>query len=351
MKTKMWTVDKSVGNLVTYPQITQAAEMLKQNEVVALPTETVYGLGGNAESDDAVEKIFSAKGRPGDNPLIIHIADEKQLEGFVAEVPEQARKLMKAFWPGPLTLVLEKKEGRLSELATAGLATVAVRMPDHPVALAVIEATGLPIAAPSANLSGRPSPTTARHVADDLEGRIAGIVDGGPTGVGVESTVVDCTAEVPVILRPGGVTREQLEEVVGEVSADPALADPEQAPKSPGMKYRHYAPNAPLYLVDGNAAEIQELVNEKRAQGLKVGVMTTEENAGRYKADSIFACGRRSEPESVAENLYDTLRAFNESSVDIIFGEVFEETGVGAAIMNRLTKASGFPVIGREGRM
>jgi L-threonylcarbamoyladenylate synthase len=345
METKMWTVDKAVGNLITYPQITQPAEMLKQNEVIALPTETVYGLAGNAESDEAVAKIFAAKGRPGDNPLIIHIADEKQLAGFVREVPEQAEKLMEAFWPGPLTLVLDKKEGRLSELATAGLHTVAVRMPDHPVALALIEAAGLPIAAPSANLSGRPSPTTARHVADDLEGRIAGIVDGGPTGVGVESTVVDCTGEVPVILRPGGVTREQLEEVVGEVSSDPALSDPAQAPKSPGMKYRHYAPNAPLYLVDGTAAEIQELVDEKKREGLKVGVMTTEEKVEFYQADSIFACGRRNEPESVAEALYDTLRAFNESSVDIIFGEVFPETGVGAAIMNRLTKASGFPVI------
>jgi L-threonylcarbamoyladenylate synthase len=167
----------------------------------------------------------------------------------------------------------------------------------------------------------------------------------------VESTVVDCTGEVPVILRPGGVTREQLEEVVGEMSSDPALTDPAQAPKSPGMKYRHYAPNAPLYLVDGSAAEIQELVDEKRAAGLKVGVMTTEEKAEFYQADTIFACGRRDRPESVAEALYDTLRAFNESSVDIIFGEVFPETGVGAAIMNRLTKASGFPVIQREGRM
>ncbi|MCM3586865.1 L-threonylcarbamoyladenylate synthase [Mesobacillus maritimus] len=345
MLTKLWKVDKNVDNLITYPQIRQAATLLMENHVVALPTETVYGLGGNAESDDAVAKIFAAKGRPSDNPLIIHIANQAQLANIVREIPEMANQLMEAFWPGPLTLIFNKQDGKLSEKATAGLSTVAVRMPDHPVALALIEASGLPIAAPSANLSGRPSPTTAGHVHDDLDGRIAGIVDGGPTGVGVESTVVDCTGDVPVILRPGGITKEQLEAVVGEVSTDPALADPEQAPKSPGMKYRHYSPNAPLYLVDGEVEDIQQLVDEKRAEGLKVGVMTTEENRERYQADVIYPCGRRTQLESVAEALYDTLRAFNESNVDIIYGEIFPETGVGVAVMNRLTKASGYPII------
>ncbi|MCM3668780.1 L-threonylcarbamoyladenylate synthase [Mesobacillus maritimus] len=345
MLTKLWKVDKNVDNLITYPQIRQAATLLMENHVVALPTETVYGLGGNAESDDAVAKIFAAKGRPSDNPLIIHIANQAQLANIVREIPEMANQLMEAFWPGPLTLIFNKQDGKLSEKATAGLSTVAVRMPDHPVALALIEASGLPIAAPSANLSGRPSPTTAGHVYDDLDGRIAGIVDGGPTGVGVESTVVDCTGDVPVILRPGGITKEQLEAVVGEVSTDPALADPEQAPKSPGMKYRHYSPNAPLYLVDGEVEDIQQLVDEKRAEGLKVGVMTTEENRERYQADVIYPCGRRAQLESVAEALYDTLRAFNESNVDIIYGEIFPETGVGVAVMNRLTKASGYPII------
>ena len=220
METILWAVDKNVDNLKTYPQIIEAAQKLKQNEVVAFPTETVYGLGGNAKSDDAVLKIFEAKGRPGDNPLIIHISDREQIRSFVKDIPKQAAVLMDAFWPGPLTIILEKRSGVLSEKATAGLSTVAVRMPDHPVALALIEASGLPLAAPSANLSGRPSPTTAYHVADDLTGRIAGIMDGGPTGVGLESTVVDCTGEIPVILRPGGVTREQLAEVVGEVSVD-----------------------------------------------------------------------------------------------------------------------------------
>lgn len=345
MKTKLWKVDKNVDNLITYPQITEAADLLKKNEVVAIPTETVYGLGGNAQSDEAVSKIFSAKGRPGDNPLIIHISHEKQLESFIKEVPEKAKTLMEAFWPGPLTLILERKAGVLSELATAGLKTVGVRMPDHPVALAVIDASGLPIAAPSANLSGRPSPTTAAHVQSDLDGRVAGILDGGATGVGVESTVVDCTEEIPVILRPGGITKEQLQEAIGEVATDPALSDPDQAPKAPGMKYRHYAPNAPLFLVDGTMEQIQKLVTEKQQEGLRVGVLTTEENQGDYNADVVISCGRRTALETVAESLYDTLRAFNESNVDIIFGEVFPESGVGVAVMNRLAKASGSPIL------
>jgi len=345
MQTQMWTVDKNVDNLKTYPQIIEAAQKLKQNEVVAFPTETVYGLGGNAKSDEAVLKIFEAKGRPGDNPLIIHIANREQIHSFVKEIPDQAKVLMDAFWPGPLTIILEKKDGMLSEKATAGLSTVAVRMPDHPVALALIEASGLPLAAPSANLSGKPSPTTADHVADDLTSRIAGIVNGGATGVGLESTVVDCTGVIPAILRPGGVTKEQLEEVVGEVSVDPALKDSDQAPKSPGMKYRHYAPNAPFYLVDGTREEIQQLVIEKRSEGLKVGVMTTKENKEFYDSDKVIPCGERARLETVAEALYDTLRAFNQEDLDIIFGEIFPEHGVGQAIMNRLSKASGLPLI------
>lgn len=345
METRMWAVDKNVDNLKTYSQIIEAAQKLQENEVVAFPTETVYGLGGNAQSDAAVVKIFEAKGRPADNPLIIHISDRKQIHSFVKSVPEKAKRLMDAFWPGALTLILENEKGVLSEKATAGLKTVAVRMPDHPVALALIEASGLPLAAPSANLSGRPSPTTAAHVLEDLTGRIAGIVDGGPTGVGVESTVVDCTGKIPVILRPGGVTREQLEEVVGEVGTDPALVDADQAPRAPGMKYRHYAPDAPFYLVNGTREQVQQLVQEKQEEGLKVGVMTTQENKEFYEADKVIACGERSRLETVAAALYDTLRSFNQEDLDIIFGEVFPEHGVGQAIMNRLSKASGLPII------
>jgi len=345
MKTMVWKVDKYVDNLENNPQIVDAANFLRKNEVVALPTETVYGLGGNAESDAAVAKIYAAKGRPGDNPLIIHIAEREQLTRFVTEVPVMAETLMDAFWPGPLTIILKKKEGVLSEKATAGLATVAVRMPDHPVALALLKTCGLPIAAPSANSSGKPSPTNADHVLDDLNGKIAGVLNGGTTGVGVESTVVDCTETIPVILRPGGVTKEQLEAAVGEVHVDAALTDEAARPKAPGMKYRHYAPNAPLFMVSGTSEFLQSLVEEKRLEGLKVGVLTTEENASVYHADLVLACGRRAELETVATALYDTLRKFNQESVDIIFSEMFPNTGVGYAIMNRLQKAAGNKLI------
>ena len=345
MNTKVWKVDKSVDNLESNPQVVDAANFLRDNEVVALPTETVYGLGGNAESDVAVAKIFAAKGRPSDNPLIIHIADKKQLSTFVAEVPDKAEVLMEAFWPGPLTIIFKKKEGVLAESTTAGLTTVAVRMPDHPVALALLKCCGLPIAAPSANSSGKPSPTNAQHVLDDLNGKIAGVIDGGATGIGVESTVIDCTEAIPVILRPGGVTKEQLKAVIGEVRVDAALTDEAARPKAPGMKYQHYAPNAPLYMVSGTTQFLQSLVEEKRTAGLRVGVLTTEEQVDVLEADVVLACGKREELETVATALYDTLRKFNLKQVDIIFSEVFPNEGVGNAIMNRLQKAAGNKLI------
>ncbi|GLB59072.1 L-threonylcarbamoyladenylate synthase [Cytobacillus sp. NCCP-133] len=345
MMTKRWSVDKNVDKEESYPQLSQAADLLKNNEVVAFPTETVYGLGGNAENDEAVKKIFAAKGRPSDNPLIIHIADKRQLDVFVQEIPEKAKSLMDLFWPGPLTLIFNVKEGILSNYATAGLSTVAVRMPDHPVALSLLKTTGLPIAAPSANRSGRPSPTAADHVWEDLNGRIAGLVDGGPTGVGVESTVLDCTDATPVILRPGGITKEQIEAVIANVHIDPALADQGQAPKSPGMKYRHYAPDAPLYLVEGTREKIQQLVDEKRQEGHSVGVLTTAENREFYHADFVFACGQREHLETVASSLYEALRHFNHTDADIIYSEMFPDEGVGQAIMNRLMKAAGHRVI------
>lgn len=345
MNTIVWKVDKHVDNFENNPQVVDAARFLRENEVVALPTETVYGLGGNALSDEAVAKIFAAKGRPSDNPLIIHIAEKQQMEQFIMEIPEKAEQLMNAFWPGPLTIILKRKEGVLSEKATAGLSTVGVRMPSHPVGLALLKQCGLPIAAPSANSSGKPSPTTAAHVIEDLDGKIAGVVDGGPTGVGVESTVIDCTEAIPVILRPGGVTMEQLEAVIGEVRLDPALADAESKPKAPGMKYQHYAPNAPLYLVTGSREFLQQLVDEKKQEGLRVGVLTTEENVAAFHADTVLACGKRAELETVAAALYDTLRAFNHEKVDVIFSEMFPVTGVGQAIMNRLEKAAGHKYI------
>lgn len=345
MNTKVWKVDKYVDNLENNPQVVDAAHFLQEDEVVALPTETVYGLGGNAKSDVAVEKIFAAKGRPMDNPLIIHIADKKQINAFVKEIPEKAEILMERFWPGPLTIIFKKKNGVLSDKATAGLDSVAVRIPDHPVALALLKKCQLPIAAPSANSSGKPSPTNAQHVMDDLNGKIAGVLDGGSTGVGVESTVVDCTGEIPVILRPGGVTKEQLEAVVGEVQLDAALSDEASKPKAPGMKYQHYAPNAPLYLVNGSKSFLQRLIEEKQNEGLRVGVLATEETVQYYQSDVVIACGKRAELETVATALYETLRNFNQEKVDIIFSEMFPTTGVGHAIMNRLQKAAGNKII------
>lgn len=345
MKTIYWSVDKNVDKEESYSQIQQAADLLKKNKVVAFPTETVYGLGGNAKEDSAITKIFAAKGRPSDNPLIIHIAKRAQLNELVEKVPATAEKLMDAFWPGPLTIIFEKKQGMLSEIATAGLSTVGIRMPDHAVALRIIEESGLPIAAPSANRSGKPSPTKASHVKEDLDSYIAGIVDGGPTGVGVESTVVDCTEETVVILRPGGITKQQLESVVGEVRMDQALINKEIKPKSPGMKYTHYAPNAPLFLVDGSKEKIQLLVEEEKQKGHKVGILTTLENKDYYQADFIYACGKRADLSTVATELYDGLRSFDHKEIDIIFGEMFPAEGVGQAIMNRLMKAASHQVI------
>ncbi|WP_144466376.1 L-threonylcarbamoyladenylate synthase [Bacillus nitratireducens] len=344
MHTNMWVVDNVVERKKYYPQLKEAARLLRENEAVAFPTETVYGLGANAMDDEAIAKIFAAKGRPSDNPLIVHIGTKSQLDGIVREIPPVAEKLMEHFWPGPLTIILPRKEG-ISERVTAGLNTVGVRMPDHPVALALIEEANVPVAAPSANRSGRPSPTLASHVYEDLNGKIAGIVDGGATGVGVESTVIDCTSEVPTILRPGGITKEQLEAVIGNVSLDPALKDEKEKPKSPGMKYTHYAPKAPLSIVEGSREFIQRIVDEKKKEGFKVGVLTTEENQHVYSADVVLSCGMRNDLASVATKLYDVLRTFDASEVDVIFSESFPNEGIGNAIMNRLTKAAGHHII------
>lgn len=347
IQTKYWHVDNCVDDLLDCPQVREAALLLRQNELVAFPTETVYGLGGNGLVDETVEKIYTAKGRPSDNPLILHIADRGQLVDMVANVPLLAEALMEAFWPGPLTLVLPKKIG-VAKRASAGLDTVAVRMPDHPVAEALIRVAGIPVAAPSANLSGRPSPTTGGHVREDLEGRIAGILDGGPTGIGVESTVVDVTGEVPLILRPGGITAEQIAEITGEVAVDPGLlGDGPDAPRSPGMKYRHYAPDGEMWLVEAPdevqmRARLVQAVRQAKREGRRIGVLTTEESAAAYTdADVVLACGQRTDMISVARQLYDVLRRFDQEHVDVIFSETFPHTGVGAAVMNRLVKAAG----------
>jgi L-threonylcarbamoyladenylate synthase len=340
MNTIYWTVDKNVNRT----ELEEAAHLLRENEVVAFPTETVYGLGGNALSNDACAKIFAAKGRPADNPLIVHISAMEQLQPLVGEVPEPAQKLMDAFWPGPLTVILPKGQA-VCDKVTAGLSTVAVRMPNHPVARALIEQAGLPIAAPSANRSGKPSPTTAEHVKRDLEGRIAGIVDGGETGIGVESTVVDCSGETVEILRPGGLTKAEIEAVIGETAIAHTPSDLNEAPKSPGMKYRHYAPNAKLTLVDGSPAYLQSLVDKEQQRGTKVGVLTTDERKHDYQADVVLSCGKRSNLRTVAHSLYRILRAFDEQDVEVIYGEVFPEEGIGEAIMNRLKKSAGGRIV------
>ncbi|UOQ45343.1 L-threonylcarbamoyladenylate synthase [Halobacillus salinarum] len=321
------------------PLIEQAARLLTEQQVVAFPTETVYGLGADATNETAVKRIFQAKGRPSDNPLIVHVATREQVRELVTTIPPVAEKLMDAFWPGPLTLVMESS-GRAAEPVTAGLSTIGIRMPDHPLALALIKAADRPLAAPSANRSGRPSPTSAAHVAQDLTGRIAAILDGGATGVGVESTVLDCTTEIPVILRPGGIAKEDLEQVIPRVMVDPALAGAEDKPKSPGMKYTHYAPEAPLWLVEGSDTFFQATLRELTDARQRVGVIASEELAAKLEYEPMISCGSRTHLTEVASRLYSTLREFKKADVDIILCESFPEAGVGAAIMNRLTKAA-----------
>lgn len=350
METKLWQVEiHSVTE--RHPAIQEAANLLQAGEVIAFPTETVYGLGANALSDSAVQKIFAAKGRPADNPLIIHLYDRSQLERYVRNVPSLAISLLDAFTPGPLTIIFESN-GTLSSYATAGLTSVGIRFPDHKVARAILQACDLPIAAPSANRSGRPSPTEAIHVQQDLGGKIAGIVDGGSTGVGVESTVIDVTLSPPMILRPGGITREQIEQVIGPVQVDPALLSNVTAPRSPGMKYRHYAPEAPIYLVGGETIEemYERLLTEAQNlidEGKKVGILTTQEGQNIYETGLpkhrvvIEVCGQREKLETVAQSLYHCLRKFDGSDIDVILAEVFPTHGIGTAIMNRLEKAAG----------
>lgn len=331
VQTKRWNVQT---NKMT---ISEAAALLKDGQTVAFPTETVYGLGADATNKTAVSRIFEAKGRPEDNPLIAHVATKEQLSSLVSSLSPIAEKLIDAFTPGPVTFVLPSN-GTCAENVTAGLSTIGVRIPDHPVANKLLEECAIPIAAPSANVSGKPSPTTADHVWADLNGKIAGLVDGGPTGVGVESTVIDCTQEIPIILRPGGITKEQLEQVVGKVMLDPALANTSEKPKAPGMKYRHYAPEVPLWLVEGSPEKMQEVINDERAQQNRVGVMASTPTSQKLEADRIISLGF--DIEEIAANLYDALREFKDGDIDLILCETFPETNIGEAVMNRLKKAS-----------
>ncbi|RWZ58970.1 threonylcarbamoyl-AMP synthase [Halobacillus fulvus] len=335
-QTKLW---KPAEYTQDHPDIVEAANALKAKDVVAFPTETVYGLGADATNEEAVQRIFDAKGRPADNPLIVHVADQQQVGQLVTHIPEVAQLLMDTFWPGPLTLILESN-GTAAQNVTAGLSTVGIRMPEHPLALALLKAVERPLAAPSANRSGRPSPTAADHVIQDLDGRIAGILDGGATGVGLESTVLDCTSDVPVILRPGGITKEKLEQVLPEVRVDPSLLGEAGKPKSPGMKYTHYAPEAPLWLIDGNDDFFMEQLNRYKSEGNRVGVIASDELLAKLDHEQVISCGSRKKVDEIAGKLYHALREFKRSEVDLIFAETFDESGVGAAVMNRLRKAS-----------
>ncbi len=321
-----------------------AANLIREGKLVAFPTETVYGLGADALNENAVRRIFQAKGRPPDNPLIIHIADFEQLYGLARDVPKEARILAEKFWPGPLTFVLPKRED-VPYVTTGGLDTVAVRMPANEIALSLIRISGRPIAAPSANISGKPSPTSAEHVADDFYGRIECIINGGETEIGVESTVLDLTSHPPVLLRPGGLPVEEIEKVIGKVEIHPAVKGyAVDTAKAPGMKYRHYAPNAKVIVVEGRENRVHEkiieLIDEYRRKGLRVGVMAT----GRfYDADAWVDLGRSE--EEVARNLFKALRKLDKENVDIILAEGIEERGLGLAVMNRLKKAAGYKTI------
>jgi len=321
-------------------EIDEAARLLAEGQVVAFPTETVYGLGANALNPHAVAAIFAAKGRPQDNPLIVHVSSGEKAEALVKEVSPQARLLMERFWPGPLTLVLPKTE-QIPPVVTAGLSTVAVRVPDHPVALALLEAVDFPLAAPSANLSGRPSPTRAEHVYSDLQGKIPAILDGGETGWGLESTVVDCTTRPFRLLRPGGVTLEDLRHLVPVEYGDPQ-GDEADVPRSPGMKYQHYAPEAEVYLVTGRntEAKIRELSETYLQRGESVGVMTWYERSHLYPALTVLSMGSEGDLESVAHHLYHLLREADVLGLKVLFIEGVSEDHLGLAIMNRLRKAA-----------
>ncbi len=334
-----------------WDKIDYCAGILKAGGLVAFPTETVYGLGADALNEVAVKNIFKAKGRPADNPLIVHVSDISEVDKLVDVIPNDALKLMQAFWPGPLTIVL-KKSKIIPDIITGGLNTVAVRIPSHPVALNLIKATGLPISAPSANISGKPSSTVANHVIEDLFGKVDVIIDGGPCTVGVESTVIDMTETPPILLRPGGITHEQLQRVIGNVRIDVGVneeANDEIKPRSPGMKYIHYSPDAEVIVVEGEENKVIEFINHEvmvnRTKGLVVGVIALDNTAPHYCADKVLSLGSANEIETIAANLFGALREMDKEGVNIIFAQAIENRGVGMAVRNRLLKAAGYNIL------
>lgn len=335
----------------TPEMIEEAGRILRDGGLVAFPTETVYGLGADALNEEAATKTYAAKGRPGDNPLIVHIADWDSLSGIARKIPPDAELLAKRFWPGPLTMIFEKKDV-VPYGTTGGLDTVAVRMPADRIALDLIRAAGGYVSAPSANASGRPSPTCAAHVTEDLSGKIDMILDGGSVDIGVESTILDMTEDPPVILRPGAVTREMLTEVVPCIRMDAGLVRADIRPKAPGMKYRHYAPRAKMFIVCGEPDRVCGVINEAaakhREKGEKAAVIATKEYAARYSADRVCVMGSRSDQESIAHSLYGILRQLDEEAVDVIYSEALSRDGLGEAIMNRMDKAAGYTILNAD---
>ena len=350
METEVIVVDEKNIDDSAVTNLERAGQIIRDGGLVAFPTETVYGLGGDALNPASSEKIYAAKGRPSDNPLIVHVCCMEDVGRIVKEIPDAARKLADAFWPGPLTMIMNKSD-IVPYKTTGGLDTVAIRMPNNRIALELIKRSGGYIAAPSANTSGRPSPTLARYCIEDLDGRIEMIIDGGQVGIGLESTIVDLTGERPMILRPGYITREMLAGVLGDVDIDRTIIDSTstERPKAPGMKYRHYAPKGELTIVEGDEDKVVAYINEEaakaRALGKKVGIIGTDTTKGRYSADVIKSVGNRDDEASIAHELFKVLREFDDEDIDVSFSESFDDSGIGQAIMNRLLKAAGHNVV------
>jgi len=345
----MDTIIKKINDVNRENVISKGAQILRNGGTVAFPTETVYGIGADALDEEAVKKIFKAKGRPSDNPLIAHVANEEDIYDLIVFASEDAKKLMEKFWPGPLTLIFKKSE-IVPLTITGGLDTVALRMPLNKVARQLIKEAGRPIAAPSANTSGKPSPTKAKHVIDDLEGRVDMIIDDGNCAIGLESTVLDVSSDKPMILRPGAVTKKMLEEVIGEVLVDETLKSglgTDIVPKAPGMKYKHYSPKADVTIIAGKLADVITYINQKikNSNNEKIGIMATKQTENKYNCQNVLSLGDRNTPDKIAANLFDTLRKFDEIGVEVIYAEAINEENIGDAIMNRMTKAAGYKII------
>lgn len=347
MKTKVIKIEE---NHIDIQAIQEAGEIIRKGGLVAFPTETVYGLGGDALNPHSSTKIYAAKGRPSDNPLIVHIAHMDALGRIAEQIPKEAYLLADRYWPGPLTMIF-RKTGEVPLATTGGLSTVAVRMPSHKTARALIDAAGGYIAAPSANRSGRPSPTVARYVIEDLDGQVDMIIDGGEADIGLESTIIDLTGERPVILRPGYITEKMLSEVLDSVETDRTILDgnSKEAPRAPGMKYRHYAPKGNLTVVEGDGPLVTDYINGQlriwKEKGMKTGVIATDETAAFYQGDVVKSAGSRQEEEEIAKHLFRILREFDEEGTQVMFSEGFSGQGIGQAIMNRLLKAAGHQVV------